>query len=309
MPRVSSIEIMERIPFTTPYLLIDRAEISDCGMKVTAVKVYSANEEFFNGHFPEHAILPGVLQIHAMEQAALLVCDCRGRTPFLRNASRIKFRSPVFPGDILTTTIDVTEKSADQISFKAKAMVGDRVTSQAILTMDLIEDDDFFTHDGDLLPQHAYDVENVVMNIEAIRAVIPHRYPFQLADRIVFKGMNDEDQLKIVGIKNVTLNEPYFSAMKAVNPFMPNHLLMEIVAQIGCISKLSEPENATKLGFYLGVDTATFHKPILPGDCVVAEVIEEFYKMSFGKCTSKIYVGDELRAEVTFKYALQEKEA
>ena len=309
MTRISTIEVMESIPFTPPYLMIDRAEISDCGTKVTSVKAYSANEEFFCGHFPEHAILPGVLQVHAMEQTALLACDCRGRTPFVSSAKRIKFRRPVFPGDILTVTVDITDKSDDQISIKANAKVGDRVTSQAMLTIDLIEDDSFFAPGGEMIPTPVYDVDTVVMNIEKIRSIIPHLYPFQLADRIIVNDRNDEDQLRIVGVKNVTFNEPYFAAMKVNSPFVPSHLLMEVVAQIGCISKLSEPGNENKLGFYLGVDKAIFHKPIVPGDCIVAEVVEEAFKMNFGKCTSKIFVGNEVRAEVDFKFALQEKEA
>ena len=146
-------------------------------------------------------------------------------------------------------------------------------------------------------------------DLNRIKRCIPHRYPFQLADRIIIDEVNEEGQPKIVGVKNVTYDEPYFSSMDVSSPFVPNHILMEVVAQIGCISKLAAPENANKLGFYLGVDRAIFHKPILPGDCVVAEVIEEAFKMGFGKCVSKIYVGDEVRAEVDFKFALQDKEA
>ena len=72
--------------------------------------------------------------------------------------------------------------------------------------------------------------------IDKIMEFLPHRYPFLMVDRVI-ESSNGET---LSALKNVTFNEPYFAAMKVNAPFVPNHLLMEIVAQIGCISKLAE---------------------------------------------------------------------
>ncbi|OVE81052.1 hypothetical protein BVY04_04350 [bacterium M21] len=146
-------------------------------------------------------------------------------------------------------------------------------------------------------------------DVEGIKATIPHRFPFQLVDRVISSGVTDEGKVDIVGIKNVTFNEPYFQSIKNEQPFLPNYLLMEIAAQLGCIRKLSDPEFSHMLGLYLGVDKAMFHKPVLPGDSLHVYVVEEGFKSGFGKCSSKIYVGEEIVAEVNFKYALTENNA
>lgn len=105
--------------------------------------------------------------------------------------------------------------------------------------------------------------ENMVLNIEQIKEVIPHRYPFLLVDRVLELG-----ERKIVAIKNVTGNEDFFNGHFPGTPLMPGVLQIEAIAQAGCIlflKKLCEdPENTTVV--FSSISKAKFRRPVVPGD-------------------------------------------
>ncbi len=100
------------------------------------------------------------------------------------------------------------------------------------------------------------------LNIEEIRDILPHRYPFLLVDRI-----EELEPERIVGIKNVTINEPFFTGHFPDYPVMPGVLIVEAMAQVAGVLVLSQiPERKNKLVLLAGVDGAKFRKPVRPGD-------------------------------------------
>jgi len=108
-----------------------------------------------------------------------------------------------------------------------------------------------------------------MMDINEIMTYLPHRYPFLLIDRIV----ELEADKRIVGIKNVTINEPFFQGHFPGHPIMPGVLLLEAMAQAGGVFALkSDPQAADKVIYFMSIDKAKFRKPVLPGDQVRFEL-------------------------------------
>ena len=105
------------------------------------------------------------------------------------------------------------------------------------------------------------------LDYSAIERIIPHRYPFLFVDRIT----ELEPDKRIVGIKNVSLNERYLSRTPGTAPALPPTILTEAVAQVGAILILSKPENREKLIFFMGIDRVRYRLPVHPGDVVEIE--------------------------------------
>jgi len=120
-----------------------------------------------------------------------------------------------------------------------------------------------------------------VMDIQAIREILPHRYPMLLVDRI-----EELEEERIVGIKNVTVNEPFFSGHFPDFPVMPSVLIVEAMAQVAGVLVLSSiPDRKTKLVLLASVEQAKFRKPVRPGDQLRIEM-----KLSRRKTTiAKMY--------------------
>jgi UDP-3-O-[3-hydroxymyristoyl] N-acetylglucosamine deacetylase/3-hydroxyacyl-[acyl-carrier-protein] dehydratase len=132
------------------------------------------------------------------------------------------------------------------------------------------------------------------LSIEQIEEIMPHRYPFLLVDRI----LSLEEGKRVVGIKNVTINEPFFVGHFPGHPIMPAVLIIEAMAQVGGVLLLSMVENPkTKLVYFMGIDKAKFRKPVFPGDQVRFELEMVKLKMNTCKMTGKAYVGNDLVAE------------
>jgi len=106
------------------------------------------------------------------------------------------------------------------------------------------------------------------MNIQEIMNVLPHRYPMLLVDRIV-----ERDDQRIVGIKNVTANEPFFQGHFPGQPIMPGVLIVEAMAQTGGLLTMGQLDNPDqKIVLFLGIDKARFRRPVVPGDQLRMEV-------------------------------------
>ncbi|MDA8423675.1 MAG: 3-hydroxyacyl-ACP dehydratase FabZ [Nitrospiraceae bacterium] len=110
-----------------------------------------------------------------------------------------------------------------------------------------------------------------MMNIQEIMDFLPHRYPFLLIDRI----LEFEENKRIVGMKNVTINEPFFQGHFPGHPIMPGVLLLEAMAQTGgvmALKSLPEGEAKKKVLYFMSIDKAKFRKPVIPGDQVRFEL-------------------------------------
>lgn len=141
-----------------------------------------------------------------------------------------------------------------------------------------------------------------VFEIERIMRVLPHRYPFLLVDRIVEIAGSE----RIVGIKNVTINEPFFAGHFPGRPVMPGVLLIEAMAQVGAILLLNMSGNDGKIAYFASVDKCRFRKPVVPGDQLrlVAETMAIRSKIARFKTAA--FVGDEKVAEAELMCSLAE---
>jgi len=143
-------------------------------------------------------------------------------------------------------------------------------------------------------------MSEAIKDITEIMNILPHRYPFLLVDKIlaVVPGK------KAVGIKNVTINEPFFQGHFPGRPIMPGVLLLEAMAQVGAVAILTDERFKEKLPMFAGIDAARFRKPVLPGDQVVFEVELLKIKGSLGKAQGTGKVNNEVVVEAEILFAL-----
>ncbi len=142
-----------------------------------------------------------------------------------------------------------------------------------------------------------------MLNSQQIQEIIPHRWPFLLVDRI----LELDPGQRAVGIKNVTADEPCFQGHFPGYPIFPGVLIVEALAQVGCVVLLSPPENRGKLGFFAGIDAFRFRKPVAPGDTLRLEVQLLKVRGPVGKASAKATVDGEVAAEGEIMFALVER--
>lgn len=141
--------------------------------------------------------------------------------------------------------------------------------------------------------------EGCVMDVQAIMGVLPHRFPFLLVDRITYL----EEGKRIVGVKNVTINDAFFQGHFPGKPVMPGVLILEAMAQVGGVMMLSSAENRGKLAYFMAIDGAKFRKVVVPGDRLVMEITAGKVKSRTGQVFGKAYVDGKVVAEATLMFA------
>src|SRR3990167_5225034 len=135
-------------------------------------------------------------------------------------------------------------------------------------------------------------IKGKVLAINAIERILPHRYPFLLVDRIL-----EWSPTRIVGVKNVTINEPFFQGHFPDHPIMPGVLIVEAMAQVGGVLAFKSADVAEKLVYFIGIDKAKFRKPVFPGDTLRFEISVVQHRSSIWRLQGNAFVGGKLVSE------------
>lgn len=300
-------ELEDLIQTRRPYLMVDRVQVSDDGTSAIGIKAASMDEAFFQGHFPGNPVMPGVLQVAAMQQVSTVLLARKagalnGKVPRLHKIEQVKFRKPVAPGDLVR--IEADRDPEDDSRFHARTLVGEEVTSQGTMTLELADPDAVLARPDEIspaLPKLTGLKPDTELGVTEIMDILPHRFPFLLVDRILSL---DTENMRIVGLKNVTGTEPFFGGTGAL--VLPGCLQAEIAAQVGCSMALAAPEHHGKLVFFMAIDSCVFHHSIFPGDQLVVD-IKVAAKRRFGRAGGPLYVGNRVVAEIATKFAIVEQ--
>jgi beta-hydroxyacyl-ACP dehydratase FabZ len=156
-------------------------------------------------------------------------------------------------------------------------------------------------------PTTTPETENrVVYSVTEIMKFLPHRYPFLLVDRIV----ELEPPRRIVGLKNVTINEQFFQGHFPGAPVMPGVLIIEAMAQVAGVMiyrDMRDDEKNRKLIYFTGIENAKFRRPVVPGDQLRIEMELVNRRNTFGKMAGRALVDGKLAAEATVMFAIADR--
>lgn len=142
-----------------------------------------------------------------------------------------------------------------------------------------------------------------MLTAQEIMAIIPHRYPFLLIDRV----LDLEAGARAVGEKLVSSNEPYLQGHFPGLPIFPGVLIVEALAQLGAVALLSMPDHQGKLVYFAGIDRLRFRHPVRPGDTLRLEVALDKLRRGVGKGSGRATVADQVACEGEFLFALADQ--
>jgi UDP-3-O-[3-hydroxymyristoyl] N-acetylglucosamine deacetylase/3-hydroxyacyl-[acyl-carrier-protein] dehydratase len=144
---------------------------------------------------------------------------------------------------------------------------------------------------------------DAVLNINEVMNILPHRYPFLLVDRIIgFEGEN-----KCRGMKNVTINEPFFQGHFPGHPIMPGVLQLEAMAQVASIVLLRMPANQGKIGYFMSADNVKWRRPVLPGDTLIIETEILKTKRSIATGVGRCIVNGQVVSEADLMFSVVDR--
>lgn len=140
-----------------------------------------------------------------------------------------------------------------------------------------------------------------MLDVQKIKEIIPHRYPFLLVDKV----LEMDEGKRVVGLKNVSANEPFFAGHFPEYPVMPGVLILEALAQVGAIAVLDMEQNKGKIGFLAGVDKCRFKREVKPGDQLQLEVEIIRMRGAIGKGKGIATVNGEVACEAEIMFAIK----
>ncbi len=144
-----------------------------------------------------------------------------------------------------------------------------------------------------------------MLDINEIMKILPHRYPFLLVDRVT----EMEPGKRIVGLKNVSMNEQFFPGHFPDHPVMPGVLIIESMAQVACILAILSSDESTrsKVTYFVGIDNARFRRPVVPGDQLRLEVVATGKKRGIWNFTAQAFVDGKLVTDAELKATFADK--
>ena len=142
--------------------------------------------------------------------------------------------------------------------------------------------------------------KEVSLDLKGIMEILPHRYPFLLVDKIVELVAGQ----RAVGVKNVTINEPFFQGHFPGHPIMPGVLIVEAMAQVAGVCMLSQDKHKGKLPYFAGIDDVRFKKPVLPGDQLVIHIEVLKVRGTLGKVSAVAKVDDKVAVKGTLMFKI-----
>jgi UDP-3-O-[3-hydroxymyristoyl] N-acetylglucosamine deacetylase/3-hydroxyacyl-[acyl-carrier-protein] dehydratase len=154
-----------------------------------------------------------------------------------------------------------------------------------------------------MIPPSAIPKGEGALDINEVMKILPHRYPFLLVDRIVaFEG-----DTKCTGVKNVTINEPFFQGHFPGHPVMPGVLQVEAMAQVASIVLLRQTGAEGNIGYFMSADGVKFRKPVLPGDTLFIHVELTKARRNLGKAVCRCVVNNEIVSEGELMFGIVQR--
>ena len=297
-------DIRSILPVRQDYMMLDRVKIVDENTLV-GWRNLTIGDSVFQGHFPGHPILPGVLQVEAIAQLAEIgvwerLDPERARDIYVKSIRNVKFRRPNTPGDrcLIEVTVNSVENGEANLSATVKNNGGVACQAEMVLAVrdrvtELPEPPPFSPIDKtDAMP----------LDVNGIMGIIPHRYPFLYADYVA-----SLEETRVTAVKNLSSCEASIREYSDGYMVLSNSIQPEIISESGAILLLGNENNKNKLAFFMGIESAEFREPVFPGDQLVMTLELPTFTRRFGKGTGNLAVGGRIVTEISMAFALVDK--